>query len=213
MLRIGLTGGIGAGKSEVSRRLAAQGAVLIDADAIAREVVAPGTAGLASVIAAFGDEMLRPGGGLDRERLGEMVFADPAKLKRLNGIVHPLVGQRMAELEHAAGRDAIVVHDVPLIAESDLASRYDLIVVVDVPEHVRLERLIRHRGMNAEQARARMAAQATREQRLAIADLVIDNSGSLAELDHQAGDLWAELRRRARLLQRDRGLRRQMFVA
>jgi dephospho-CoA kinase len=199
MLRVGLTGGIGAGKSEVSRRLAAQGAVLIDADAIAREVVAPGTAGLAAVIAAFGDEVLRPDGGLDRDRLGEIVFADPARLERLNRIVHPLVGQRMAELERAAGQDAIVVHDVPLLAENNLHSGYDLVVVVDTPEHVQLERLARQRRMSKEQAKARMAAQATREKRLAVADLVVDNSSSLAELDRQVGDLWTELRRRARL--------------
>jgi dephospho-CoA kinase len=199
MLRVGLTGGIGAGKSEVAWRLEAQGAVLIDADAIARQVVAPGTDGLAAVTAAFGEGILRPGGDLDRERLGEIVFADAAELARLNAIVHPLVGARMAELEAEAGQDAIVVHDVPLIAENDLAAAYDLVVVVDAAEHTRLERLTRHRAMSADQARARMAAQASRSQRLAIADLVVDNSSSLAELDRQVGDLWAELRRRARL--------------
>ncbi|HVB46539.1 MAG TPA: dephospho-CoA kinase [Streptosporangiaceae bacterium] len=201
MLRVGLTGGIGAGKSEVSKRLAAQGAVLIDADAIAREVVVPGTAGLAAVVAEFGDGVLRADGSLDRDRLGEIVFADPEKLVALNQIVHPLVGQRMAELERAAGADpdAIVVHDVPLIAENNLAAGYDLVVVVDAPVGDQFDRLMRQRGMSEEQARARMAAQATREQRLAIADLVVDNSSSLAELDRQVGDLWAELRRRARL--------------
>lgn len=200
MLRIGLTGGIGAGKSEVSRRLAAQGAVLIDADAIAREVVAPQTEGLAAVVAEFGEGVLRPDGQLDRERLGEIVFADPARLARLNGIIHPLVGQRMAELEKDAGPDAIIVHDVPLIAENNLASAYDLVVVVDAPEHLRLDRLVKSREMSQEQAEARMAAQASRDKRLAIADLVVDNSSSLAELDRQVGDLWVELRRRARLL-------------
>jgi dephospho-CoA kinase len=199
MLRVGLTGGIGAGKSEVSRRLEAQGAILIDADAIAREVVAPGTTGLAAVTEAFGAGVLRPDGSLDREGLGEIVFADPARLATLNGIVHPLVGQRMAELERGTGPEAIVVHDVPLLAENNLAAGYDLVVVVDVPEHVQLDRLTRHRGMSAEQAQARMSAQASRDNRLAIADLVVDNSGSLAELDRQVGDLWAELRRRARL--------------
>ena len=199
MLRVGLTGGIGAGKSEVSRWLEAQGAILIDADAIAREVVAPGTPGLAAVTEAFGAGVLRPDGSLDREGLGEIVFADPAKLETLNGIVHPLVGQRMAELERGAGPEAIVVHDVPLLAENNLAAGYDLVVVVDAPEHVQLDRLTRHRGMSAEQARARMSTQASRDNRLAIADMVVDNSGSLAELDRQVGDLWAELRRRARL--------------
>ena len=198
MLRVGLTGGIGAGKSEVSRRLAAQGAVLIDADGIAREVVAPGTEGLAAVTAEFGVGVLRDDGSLDRERLGEIVFADPAMLRRLNSIVHPLVGRRMNELEKEAGQDAIIVHDVPLIAENDLGSAYDLVVVVDAPRHIQLDRLIRQRGMSREQAEARMAAQASREMRLAIADLVVDNSSSLAELNRQVGDLWAELRRRAR---------------
>lgn len=199
MLRVGLTGGIGSGKSEVASRLAAQGAVLIDADAIARQVVEPGTEGLAAVIAAFGRDVLKPDGGLDREKLGEIVFADPARLAALNGIVHPLVGARMAELEKDAGQDAIVVHDVPLIAENNLAAGYDLVVVVDAPEHAQLERLLKHRGMSQEQAEARMAAQVSRDKRLAIADLVVDNSSSLAELDRQVGDLWAELRRRARL--------------
>ncbi|HYS33825.1 MAG TPA: dephospho-CoA kinase [Streptosporangiaceae bacterium] len=199
MLRVGLTGGIGAGKSEVARRLAAQGAVLIDADAIARQVVAPGTDGLAAVVAAFGAGVLRPEGDLDRDRLGEIVFADPAELAKLNAIIHPLVGARMAELEKDAGQDAIVVHDVPLLAENYLAAGYDLVVVVDAPEHAQLDRLIRHRRMSQEQAQARMAAQASRDSRLAVADLVVDNSSSLAELDRQVGDLWAELRRRARL--------------
>jgi dephospho-CoA kinase len=197
VLRIGLTGGIGAGKSEVSLRLAGQGAVVIDADAIARDVVAPGTAGLAEVTEAFGREILRPDGELDRPRLGDIVFADPELRGKLNAIIHPRVGVRMAELEQAAGPGAIVVHDVPLIAENGLADAYDVVVVVDVPPRIQIDRLVRYRGMTREQARARMAAQASREQRLAVADIVIDNSGSLAELDRQVGDLWAELRRRA----------------
>jgi dephospho-CoA kinase len=196
VLRVGLTGGIGSGKSEVSRRLAAQGAVVIDADLIAREVVEPGTEGLAEVVAAFGPEVLTPDGRLDRARLGDIVFADPALRGRLNAIVHPRVAARMAELERDAS-GAVVVHDVPLIAENSRAGVYDVVVVVDAPPKVQAERLVRYRGMTREQARARMAAQASREQRLAIADIVIDNSGSLAELDRQAGDLWAELRRRA----------------
>ena len=197
MLRVGLTGGIGSGKSEVSKRLAAQGAVVMDADAIAREVVAPGTDGLAEVVEAFGKEILRADGELDRPRLGDIVFADPELRGKLNAIVHPRVGARMAELERGAGPGAIVVHDVPLIAENSLAGGYDLVVVVDVPPRIQVERLVRYRGMTREQAGARMAAQASRERRLAIAGIVIDNSGSLAELDRQVGDLWAELRRRA----------------
>ena len=197
MLRVGLTGGIGAGKSEVSARLAAQGAVVVDADAIAREVVEPGTEGLAEVVEAFGPEVLLPDGTLDRPRLGEIVFADPELRGKLNEIIHPRVGARMAELEREAGPASIVVHDVPLIAESGRTDAYDLVVVVDVPPRVQLDRLVRRRGMTREQAEARMAAQAGREQRLAIADIVIDNSGSLAELDRQVGDLWSELRRRS----------------
>lgn len=197
MLRVGLTGGIGAGKSEVSRRLAAQGAVVIDADAVAREVVAPGTPGLAEVSAAFGPEVLSPDGSLDRTLLGEVVFADAAARGKLNAIIHPRVAQRMAELEQAAGQGAIVVHDVPLITENGLASSYDIVVVVDVPPRIQLERLTRHRALTREQAKARIAAQASRDQRLAVAGIVIDNSGSLAELDRQVGELWAELRRHA----------------
>ncbi len=196
LLRVGLTGGIGAGKSEVSRRLAAQGALVIDADAIAHEVVGPGTAGLAEVVAAFGDEVLDGRGELDRARLGDLVFADPQLRSKLNAIVHPLVAARMRELEDAAPPGTIVVHDVPLIAENNLAGSYDLVVVVDVPPRIQLDRLIRHRGLSREQARVRISAQAGREQRLAIAGIVVDNSGSLAELDRQVGELWAELRRR-----------------
>ncbi len=197
MFRVGLTGGIGAGKSEVSRRLAAQGAVVIDADAVAREVVAPGTAGLTEVTEAFGPAVLGPDGSLDRTLLGELVFRDNDARGRLNAIIHPLVAQRMAELEQAAGPSSIVVHDVPLITENGLAGSYDIVVVVDVPPRTQLERLVRHRAMTRDQARARIAAQASREQRLAVAGIAIDNSGSLAELDRQVGELWAELRRRA----------------
>jgi dephospho-CoA kinase len=197
--RVGLTGGIGAGKSEVSRRLGAQGAVVIDADVIAREVVAPGTPGLADVVSAFGAEVLLPDGSLDRPRLGDIVFADEGLRAKLNGIVHPLVGARMRELEEAAAPGAIVVLDVPLIAESNMAASYDLVVVVDVPPRIQLDRLVRHRGLSRDQAKARLAAQATRAQRLAIAGIVIDNSGTQAELDRLVGDLWTELRRHAQL--------------
>ncbi len=208
MLRVGLTGGIGSGKSEVSRRLAGHGAIVIDADAIAREVVEPGSPGLSKVAAEFGPRVLRLDGSLDRDALARLVFSDAGLRSKLNAIVHPLVGERMAALERAAlervplgrspGGGVVVVFDVPLIAENSLATGFDLVVVVDVPRHVQLARLVRSRDMTREQALARISAQASREQRLAIADIVIDNSGSLAELDRQAGDLWAELRRRAR---------------
>ncbi|HEY3733699.1 MAG TPA: dephospho-CoA kinase [Streptosporangiaceae bacterium] len=196
MLRVGLTGGIAAGKSEVSRRLAALGAVVIDADAVAREVVAPGTSGLAEVGAAFGRGVLAPDGSLDRARLGEIVFADPVLLGKLNAIVHPLVARRMRELEQAAPPDAIVVHDVPLLIENGLAAGYDLVVVVDVPAQTQLDRLTGVRGMPDDQARARLAAQASRAERLAVADLVVENSGPLDGLDRRVADLWAELLRR-----------------
>ncbi|MFE7525035.1 dephospho-CoA kinase [Kitasatospora sp. NPDC057542] len=197
MLKIGLTGGIGAGKSEVSRLFAARGAVIVDSDVIAREVVAPGTDGLAAVVAEFGPQVLREDGTLDRPALGAVVFADPERLKALNAIVHPLVRARSAALEAAAAPDAVVVHDVPLLAENGLAPLFDLVVVVDAADEVRLGRLVRLRGMAEEEARARMAAQASREDRLAIANLVIDNGGGLAELEARVAEVWAELTRRA----------------
>jgi dephospho-CoA kinase len=201
VLRVGLTGGIGSGKSEVSRRLAARGAVILDADVASREVVAPGTPGLARIAEAFGAGVIGPDGALDRERLGAIVFADPAQRERLNAIVHPLVRQWMRAGERAAagsGRDGlVVVHDVPLLAEGARRGDFDLVVVVDVPPELQVERLVSQRGMAADQARARMAAQATRQQRLAVADIVIGNSGSLADLDRRVAEVWAELGSRA----------------
>jgi dephospho-CoA kinase len=196
MLRIGLTGGIGAGKSEVSRRLAAHGAVIVDSDVIAREVVAPGTDGLRAVAAEFGPGVLLPDGALDRPALGALVFADPGRLAALNAIVHPLVRARSAELEAAAGPDDIVVHDVPLLAENGLAGLYELVIVVDVPDDVRIDRLVRLRGMTEDEARARMAAQATRTDRLAVADVVIDNSGPLTDLAARVDEVWQQLKER-----------------
>ncbi|GAA4529661.1 dephospho-CoA kinase [Nonomuraea ferruginea] len=197
MLKIGLTGGIGSGKSEVSKRLSARGAVVIDADKIAREVVEPGTPGLARVVATFGEEVLRPDGSLDREKLGSIVFADQEKLAALNAIVHPLVGERVALLQSEAPDDAIVVYDVPLLAENGLAGMYDLVIVVDAADEVRIARLADHRGMAEHDAKARIAAQASREDRLAVADVVIPNEGSLDDLDARAGEVWAELLERA----------------
>ncbi|MGV9232519.1 dephospho-CoA kinase [Streptomyces nigra] len=198
MLKVGLTGGIGAGKSEVSRLLVEHGAVLIDADRIAREVVAPGTPGLAAVVEAFGEDVLAADGSLDRPRLGSIVFADPERLAVLNSIVHPLVGARSRELEDAAAEDAVVVHDVPLLTENGLAPLYDLVIVVDADPGTQLDRLVRLRGMTEDDARARMAAQATREQRRAIADIVIDNDVPLDELRRRVKDVWDDLVRRAR---------------
>jgi dephospho-CoA kinase len=201
VLRVGLTGGIGSGKSEVAKRLAAHGAVIVDADVAAREVVAPGTPGLAQVAEAFGPGVLQPDGALDRERLGAIVFADPAARQKLNAIVHPLIRDWMQAAERSAldqaRGEAIIVHDVPLLAEGRGPSGFDLVVVVDVPTELQVERLVAQRGMAEDQARARMAAQATREQRLAVADLVIDNSGSLEDLDRRVAEVWADLERRA----------------
>ncbi|MGW0204421.1 dephospho-CoA kinase [Streptomyces sp. NPDC003233] len=198
MLKVGLTGGIGAGKSEVSRLLVEHGAVLIDADRIAREVVAPGTPGLAAVVEAFGEGVLTADGSLDRPRLGSIVFSDPEKLAVLNSIVHPLVGARSRELEEAAAADAVVIHDVPLLTENGLAPLYDVVVVVDASTETQLDRLVRLRGMTEEDARARMAAQATREQRRQIADIVIDNDVPLDALRKRVAEVWEDLVRRAR---------------
>ncbi|MEV0008092.1 dephospho-CoA kinase [Streptomyces sp. NPDC051840] len=197
MLKVGLTGGIGAGKSEVSRLLARYGAVVIDADRIAREVVEPRTPGLTAVVEAFGPSVLKPDGSLDRPALGSVVFSDPAALARLNAIVHPLVAARSAELERAAGAGAVVVHDVPLLTENGLAPLYDLVVVVDAHPDTQLDRLLRLRGMTESDARARMAAQATREERLAVAGIVIDNDGPLEKLEPQVQEVWSRLTARA----------------
>jgi dephospho-CoA kinase len=201
VLRVGLTGGIGSGKSEVSRRLAARGAVIIDADMAARRVVDPGTPGLARIAEAFGPAVLRPDGALDRERLGAIVFSGPAQLAKLNAITHPLIGEWMQAAERAAVEAAegnlIVVYDAALLAESGRWADYDLVIVVDAPPEVQVDRLVSQRGMAPDQARARLAAQATREQRLALADLVIDNSGSIEDLDRRVAEVWADLKRRA----------------
>ena len=201
MLRVGLTGGIGSGKSEVSRRLAAHGAAIVDADLAAREVVEPGTPGLGQIAAVFGPEVIRPDGRLDRDRLGQLIFAEPGLRAKLNAIVHPLVHERMGQLDReamaAAGPGGIVVHDVPLLTENGLAGGFDAVVVVDAPEDQQARRLTAERGMSAGQARERMAAQASREQRLAIADIVVDNSGTMEDLDRRVEEVWAVLRDRA----------------
>jgi dephospho-CoA kinase len=200
LIKVALTGGIGSGKTEVERLLAERGAAVVDSDVLARAVVEPGTPGLAAVLAAFGPGVRARDGSLDRAALAAVVFADRGELSRLEAIVHPLVAERVAALEAAAESSGVevLVHSTPLLADRADAVGYDLVVVVDAPDEVRLERLVRLRGMAEADARARMAAQPGREQRLAVADAVIPNGGSVAELAEQVDALWAELSARAR---------------
>ena len=191
VLRIGLTGGIGSGKSTVSRLLEQRGALVVDADLIAREVVAPGTPGLAAISEAFGSGVLAPDGSLDRAALAAVVFADPDARRRLDAIVHPLVRARATEIAAAAPADAVVVNDVPLLVETGQAAAYDVVLVVEADSSVRVERLVQ-RGLAAEDARARMVAQASDEQRRAVADVVLDNSGTPDDLAAQVDAFWTE---------------------
>ena len=197
MITVGLTGGIGSGKSEVARLLAEHGAVVVDADALAREAVEPGTPGLAAVVAEFGTEVLAEDGRLDRARLGGIVFADPARRAALEAIVHPYVGRRSAELMAAAPPDAVVVYDVPLLVEKSLQGHYDVVVVVDVDEETQIRRLLAAREMTEAEVRARITAQASRAERLAVADVVVDNEGDLDSLRARVAEVWKELRARA----------------
>ena len=191
MLRVGLSGGIGSGKSTVARALARRGAVVIDADAIAREVVEPGEPGLAAVVSRFGPEVLAADGGLDRPKLAALVFHDAEARADLNAIVHPLVAAESARRMAAAPPGAVVILDVPLLVEA-ARSGYDVVVIVEAPEAVRLERLV-GRGMAEDDARRRMAAQASDAERRKVADVVVDNSGSEADLEVQIDSLWARL--------------------
>ena len=192
MLRMALTGGIASGKSTVAEGLAARGAVLIDADVLAREVVEPGTAGLAAVVERFGPDVLA-GDRLDRAKLGRLVFDDPAARRDLERIIHPRVRARAAEIEAAAPADAVVVHVIPLLVETGQANAFDLCVVVDLDPATQLRRLQDRNGLSVEEAQARLDAQATREQRLAGADRVLDNNGSPEDLLRQVEQLWSEL--------------------
>jgi dephospho-CoA kinase len=188
---VGLTGGAGAGKSTVAARLRELGAVVIDADALAREVLEPGSEGLREVVEEFGAGVLRPDGGLDRAALARIVFADPARRWRLEQITHPKIAARTAELVAAASPDAVVVHDVPLLVEKQLAPAYDLVVVVDAPVERRVGRLV-SRGLTESDARSRIAAQASREERQAVADVWLENDGSVDELVAAVDELWQE---------------------
>jgi dephospho-CoA kinase len=192
-VRVGLTGGIASGKSTVSGILAELGAVVIDADLIAREVVARGTPGLDAVVAEFGPGVLTPEGDLDRPAMGALVFADPSARKRLEAIIHPLVHQRSAELEAAAPPGSVIVHDIPLLAEVGRGGQFDAVVVVDAPTEEQVARMVRDRGWTREDAESRIAAQASREDRLAIATHVIDNTGSLDDLRRRVEEAYAGL--------------------
>jgi dephospho-CoA kinase len=196
-VRVGLTGGVASGKSTVSALLQELGAVLIDGDLLAREVVARGTPGLDAVVAEFGPELLTPDGDLDRPAMGRLVFADEGARRRLEAIIHPLVFERIRELESEAPAGAVVVHDIPLLAESGRADTFDAVIGVDVPEEVQVQRMLDQRGWTEGDARSRIAAQATPEQRRAIATHLIDNTGTRAELRDRVADVFAELQQRA----------------
>ena len=196
-VRVGLTGGIASGKSSVSAILAELGAVVIDADLIAREVVARGTPGLDAVVAEFGPGLLTPDGDLDRPAMGALVFSDPGARRRLEAIIHPLVHARSAELEAEAGDHAVVVHDIPLLAEVGRAGSFDAVVVVDAPPELQVARMVEDRGWTRADAESRIAAQAARDDRLAIATHVIDNTGTLGELRTQVEQVYSALLARA----------------
>lgn len=194
---MGLTGGIGAGKSTVARLLAERGAVVVDADQLARDVVEPGTEGLAAVLDAFGPAVLADDGSLDRAALATLVFADPVQLQRLNAIVHPRV-QTLTKLALAALPDrAIAVNDIPLLVEIEAAGRYDFVVVVEADEQVRVARLVAGRAMTEADAQARIGRQATSADREAVADVVLDNNGSYEELVRDVDELWCLITERA----------------
>ncbi len=191
-MRIGLTGGIGAGKSTVAERLRELGATVIDADQVAREVVEPGTPGLAAVVQAFGSEVLAADGRLDRPALGRIVFADGEKLAQLNAIVHPLIGERTQALIDSVPPDAVLVHDIPLLVENQLGPGFQLVIVVDAPEPERIRRLVTDRGMTEDEAVARIRAQAGEAERRKVADVWIDNSGPRADTIAQVDACWRD---------------------
>ncbi|MFJ4169431.1 dephospho-CoA kinase [Paenarthrobacter sp. NPDC089714] len=192
MLKIGLTGGIASGKSLVAARLQELGATLVDADLLARQVVEPGTAGLSRVVAAFGEGILAADGSLDRPALGAIVFQDPSRRQMLNSIIHPLVRASAAATLAAAEPGEIVVQDIPLLVETGQGSAFHLVIVVDSPDDVRFQRMVELRGMSPDEARSRMAAQAGREERLAAADVVLDNSGSRSDILGAVDSLWSD---------------------
>jgi dephospho-CoA kinase len=195
MMRVVVTGGVGSGKSEVTRLFDELGAVVVDADVLAREAVAAGTPGLDEIVRTFGPDLVGPDGELDRPAMGRRVFADPTARTQLEAIIHPRVRRRADEIEAAAPPDAVVVHDIPLLVETGQADRFDAVVVVDVPVEVQVERLA-GRGMAEDDARSRIRAQATREERLAVADYVIDNTGTREDLRPQVAEVFDALQER-----------------
>lgn len=198
MLLVGLTGGIGAGKSTVARMLEARGAAVFDADLLARQAVAPGTPGYEAVVARFGPHVLAPGGDIDREALASIVFADPVARRDLEAIVHPEVRRMFAEAsETYRDTDAVVVLSAPLLVETGMHTAFDVLIVVSATERTQIERLMRNRGMSEEKIRARIAAQAPLEEKAAVADILIDNEGTLEELERQVDRVWEDLRARA----------------
>ncbi|GAA1159391.1 dephospho-CoA kinase [Nesterenkonia sandarakina] len=196
ILSVGLTGGIASGKSAVSARLAEHGALIIDADLLARQALEPGTEGLDQVVQTFGPEVLTASGALDREALGKIVFADGDARNQLNAIVHPRVREARDALREQAPEGAVVVEDIPLLVETGQADRFDVVVVVSAPEEQRLQRMVEHRNSTPEDARSRIDAQATEAQRKAVADVVLENSGTLEQLYVQVDELYEKLRRR-----------------
>jgi dephospho-CoA kinase len=192
-MRVALTGGVAAGKSTAARLLTELGAVVIDSDALAREVVEPGTAGLAAVVEEFGEGVLTDDGRLDRPALGAVVFADPAARRRLEAILHPRIRARAGEVEASAPAGALVVHDIPLLVETGQAGGFDAVLVVDVPVETQVERMVADRGWSRQEAEARVAAQADRARRLAVATHVLDNTGSLDDLRERVAEVVGEL--------------------
>src|SRR4051812_25370254 len=192
-MRVGLTGGVASGKSTVSGMLEELGAMIIDADALAREVVAKGTPGLAAVVEEFGEELLGPDGELDRPAMGKLVFGDESARKRLEAIIHPLVFERILELEEDSPPDAVVVHDIPLMAENGRGGDFDAVIVVDAPTELQVERMTGDRGWTEEDARSRIAAQASREQRRAIATHLIENTGTREDLRRRVAEVFAQV--------------------
>ncbi|HYO40150.1 MAG TPA: dephospho-CoA kinase [Nocardioidaceae bacterium] len=192
-MRVALTGGVAAGKSTVAAMLTELGAVVVDSDLLAREVVEPGTPGLAAVLEAFGPHLSTADGRLDRQALGALVFADPAARRRLEGILHPRIRARAVEVEAAAPAGALVVHDIPLLVETGQAGAFDAVLLVDVPVEVQVERMVQHRGWTREDAEGRVAAQATREQRRAVATYVLDNTGTRDDLRERVAEVVGEL--------------------